>query len=80
MAELTLDERDRVKGIVCEALDLQPEQLADTADFKEYGVESVQVIEIITIIEDELDVTIDLSEAGRMTNLAGAYEVVAEAR
>lgn len=80
MPELTLEDRSLVKKIVCGVLEIDPEQLTDTAGLEEHGIDSVRAIEIITIIEDELDVTIDLSELERITNLDLVYEVVATAR
>jgi acyl carrier protein len=79
MAELTQDERDRVKKIVCEAVDLRPEHLTDATGLTDHGVGSVQAIEIITVLEDELDITIAMSELDRITSLEGIYEVVANA-
>lgn len=79
MAELTPEERARVKKIVCEAVDLRPEQLTDTASLNDHGVGSVQAIEIITILQDELDITISVAELDRVTSLENVYELVASA-
>jgi acyl carrier protein len=79
MADLTLEDRGRIKKIVCEAVDLQPGQLSETADLADHGVGSVQALEIITILEDELDISISMSELARIKNLEDVYEVVASA-
>ncbi len=79
MTALTADERDQVKKIVCEAVELQPEQLSDTANLQDHGVGSVQAIEIITVLEDELDITISMSELDRIKDLESVYDVVAGA-
>jgi acyl carrier protein len=80
MAQLTLDEREQVKKIVCGAVDVQPEELTDTSSFSDHGIGSVQAIEIITVLEDELDITINMSEVGRITSLEAVYDVVATAQ
>lgn len=80
MPELTLEDHSLIKKIVCGVLEISPEQLTDTTAFEDHGIDSVRAIEIITILEDELDVTIDLSELERITSLDRVYEVVATAR
>jgi acyl carrier protein len=80
MAEITEDVRERVMKIVSEILEVEPGKLTETAVFTdEFGSDSVAAIEMLTAIEDGLDVTIDQAEVDRMVNLAGIYDVLAEA-
>ncbi|WP_370967214.1 acyl carrier protein [Amycolatopsis sp. cg9] len=80
MPELTLEDHSRIKKIVCGVLEVDPDALTDTDGFEDHGIDSVKAIEIITILEDELDITIDLAELERITNLERVYEIVATAR
>ncbi|MFE1886467.1 acyl carrier protein [Streptomyces diastatochromogenes] len=80
MAEITDDIRERVKKIVCDILEVEPAELTETTVFtEEFGADSLAVIEILTALEDTLDVSIDQAEAPRMVSLAGIYDVLAEA-
>jgi acyl carrier protein len=80
MAMITEDVRARVVKIVGEILEVDPGKLTETAVFaEEFDADSVLAIEILTAIEDDLDVTIDQAEVDRMVNLAGIYDVLAEA-
>jgi acyl carrier protein len=80
MAVITEDVRARVVKIVGEILEVDHGRLTETAVFaEEFDADSVLAIEILTAIEDDLDVTIDQAEVDRMVNLAGIYDVLAEA-
>ncbi|MCP3759189.1 MULTISPECIES: acyl carrier protein [unclassified Streptomyces] len=80
MAEITGDVREIVKKIVCDILEVEDGELTETTVFSEdFGVDSLAIIEIMTAIEDSLDITVDQGEAKRMVSLAAIYEVLAEA-
>ncbi|MET9451453.1 acyl carrier protein [Streptomyces cinerochromogenes] len=80
MAEITGEVREQVKKIVCDVLEVGPGELDDTTLFhEEFGVDSLAIIEILTVIEDSLGITIDQAETPRMGSLAGIYDVLAEA-
>ncbi|GAA0624868.1 hypothetical protein GCM10010174_50150 [Kutzneria viridogrisea] len=72
--------RAKVKEIVCEILEIDPEEMTGESLFKEdHGADSMGAIEILSSLERTLGVDIDQSELARMVNLDGVIAVVAEA-
>ncbi len=79
MAELTVDVEKQIKEIVCEILELEPEEVTRESSFKEdHDADSLRAIEILASLERTFRITIDQAELGRMTNLDGVYAVVDE--
>ncbi|MGA5822785.1 acyl carrier protein [Kitasatospora sp. NPDC094028] len=77
----TIEERqETIKGIVCDILEIEPDEVTATSLFKEeHDADSLRAIEILAALEKEFNVVINQSELGRMVNLDGVYTVVAEA-
>jgi len=70
----------RIKEIVCDILELDEDEVSDTSLFNEdHGADSLRAIEILAALEKEFKIEIDQAELGRMVNLQGVGEVVAEA-
>ena len=81
MPQLDDDGRSKVKDIVCEILEIEPEEVTETSSFADdHGADSLRAIEILAALESEMGVVIEQSELSRMGTLAGVYEVVTEAR
>jgi acyl carrier protein len=81
MTTVDMDERDRIKQIVCDTLEVEPDEVSDDSLFVEdHDADSMRLIEILSALELQLGVTIDQREMPRMVNLAGVYEVIAELR
>ena len=81
MASPAAQRPDEIKEIVCDILEIDPDEVSDTSLFKEdHDADSLRAIEILAALEKRFDVVIDQAELARMVNLAGVYEVVAEAR
>jgi acyl carrier protein len=79
MTELTDDMRAKVKDIVCDILELEPNEVTETNSFAEdLGADSMQTIEVLASLELNFGVVIQQSELERMVNLAGVYEVLAD--
>lgn len=77
MTTTTEERRDRIKEIVCEILEIDPDEVTETSLFKEdHDADSLRAIEILASLEREFGVEIDQSELSRMVNLRGVYEVV----
>ena len=73
-------QQDEIKEIVCDILEIDPDDVTDTSLFKEdHQADSLRAIEILAALEKRFDVVIDQAELARMVNLAGVYEVVADA-
>jgi acyl carrier protein len=79
MAVVTTDDRQQIKEIVCNILEVEPDEVNETSMFTEdHDADSMRLIEILSALELRLNVTIEQSEMPRMVNLAGIYEVLAE--
>jgi acyl carrier protein len=71
--------REKVKTIVCEILEIEPDEITGTSMFKDdHDADSMSVIEVLSALERSLGVDIDQAELARMVNLDGVLEVVTE--
>jgi acyl carrier protein len=69
----------RIKGIVCEILELDEGEVTEVSLFvDDHDADSLRAIEILASLEKEFGVLIDQAELSRMVNLASVYEVVSE--
>jgi acyl carrier protein len=76
--QLTAEQIDRLRDIVVDVLELEPEELTETSLFiEDHGADSLLAIEILARIEQEFTVSIPQEKLGEMTNLAGVCTVVA---
>ncbi|MEV4200739.1 acyl carrier protein [Micromonospora globbae] len=67
-----------LREIVAEVLEVEPEEVADTADFvEEYEADSLRAIEILARIEKKYKVEIPQAELNEMRSLKAVHEVVA---
>ncbi|MDX3337006.1 acyl carrier protein [Streptomyces sp. ME02-6979.5a] len=75
-----IDERqEKIKDIVCDILEIDPEDVTETSLFKEdHDADSLRAIEILASLEKEFHIEIDQAQLGRMVNLKSVYQVVAE--
>jgi acyl carrier protein len=81
MPDITPEQQEAVKEIICEVLELEPEELSETSHFTEdYGADSLRAIEILASLERSLGITIEQDELSRMTTLQNVYTVIAEAK
>lgn len=79
MTQLTTTTEDQIKDIVCEILEIEPDEVTPTSLFKEdHDADSLRAIEILASLERTFKVTIDQGELARMVNLEGVYTVVGE--
>jgi acyl carrier protein len=79
MTELTDDMRAKVKDIVCDILELEPDAVSDTSSFTDdLGADSMQTIEVLASLELNFGVVIAQSELDRMVSLAGVLDVLAD--
>ncbi|HZN18979.1 MAG TPA: acyl carrier protein [Micromonosporaceae bacterium] len=80
MGTLVEERREEIRAIVADILEIEVDELTDTAPFKEtYGTDSLRAIEILAALERRLDIVIDQAELARMVHLQGVYDVVADA-
>ncbi|HEX5116351.1 MAG TPA: acyl carrier protein [Pseudonocardiaceae bacterium] len=80
MATISESLKTQVKTIICDILELDPDDVSETSRFiEDHGADSLQAIEILANLERDLGVTLDQSDLGRMTTLHEVYAVLAEA-
>jgi acyl carrier protein len=69
---------DELRELVADVLELEPEELSDTADFQqEYDADSLRAIEMLARIEKKYKIQIPQKELATMQNLKAVYEVTA---
>ncbi len=79
MAVVTPDEKQLIKGIVCDILELEGDEITDDSLFiEDHDADSMRLIEILSSLELNLKVTIEQSELTRMVNLEGVYGVIGD--
>jgi acyl carrier protein len=78
--EITEDRQTKIKGIVSDILEIEPDEMTPTSDFKEdHDADSLLAIEILASLEKTFKITIPQDQLSRMVNLEGVYAVVADA-
>ncbi|WP_216207141.1 acyl carrier protein [Amycolatopsis aidingensis] len=79
MVVITDDQKQQVKSIICDILEIEPNALKEADSFvDDHDADSLLAIEILAKLETTLGVTIDQSELSRMTTLENVYVVLAE--
>ncbi len=69
---------EEIREIVADVLEMDPQQITDTGDFREeYEADSIRAIEILSRLEKKYKVEIPQSELPQMRNLHAVYAVVA---
>ena len=77
---LTENQRDTIKTILADILEISPEELTPTGQFKQdYGADSLLAIDMLSSLEKTFKITIPQSELERMVNLEGVYAIVTDA-
>lgn len=80
MAPTIESRKHEIKKIVCDTLEIDPAEVTETSSFRDdHDADSLRIIEIVAVLEEELSIKIDQSNLVRMVDLAGVYAVVAEA-
>ncbi|MEU6479414.1 acyl carrier protein [Streptomyces sp. NPDC047017] len=80
MAATIAERQETIKEIVCDILEIDPDEVTPTSRFKEeHDADSLRAIEILASLEKEFGTVINQSELPRMVHLEGVYEVVSEA-
>lgn len=68
---------DQIRDIVVEQLDVEPEKVTPDASFVEdLGADSLDVVELLMKIEEELDIEIPDEDAEKITTVADAVEYI----
>ncbi|MFV2144077.1 MULTISPECIES: acyl carrier protein [Isoptericola] len=78
---VTIDEiQDEIKNIVCDILEVEPDEVTRTSMFKEdHDADSLRAIEIVSSLERGFGIDIAQADMARMVNMDGVLSVVDEA-
>jgi len=67
----------RLQTIVGKQLGIDPSEIKPEADFsKQLGADSLDVVELVMVIEDEFDIEIEDEIANQITTVRGALEYI----
>ncbi|MEU3857979.1 acyl carrier protein [Streptomyces sp. NPDC028722] len=70
----------RIREIIAENIDVDPGRLSDTALFiDELGADSLKLIDVLSALEMEYSIVIDMNELPNMVNVEATYRVAAAA-
>lgn len=68
---------DRVKAIIVEKLNVEPEQVTETATFTgDLGADSLDTVELLMEFEKQFGIKIPESEADKIQNVGAAIEFI----
>ena len=74
------DVQDDIKDLVCDILEVDPEEVTQESLFKEdHDADSLRAIEIVASLERGYGIEIDQADMARMVNMDGVLAVVSEA-
>lgn len=78
---VTIDEsQDDIKELVCDILEVDPDEVTQTSLFKDdHDADSLRAIEIVASLERTYGIEIEQADMARMVNLQGVLDVVADA-
>jgi len=80
MTEVQTELHDELRDLVCDVLELEPEEVTGTSSFVEdHGVDSLSLIELVAQCEKRYRIQIAESQLKTMLTLDGVYRVVTEA-
>ena len=72
-----LDDFSRIQNIVSQQLGIDPHRVKPNADFgKELGADSLDIVELVMIIEDEFDMEIEDKAASQMRTVQDVLDYI----
>ena len=70
---------DRVKKVVAEQLQVDPEQIVPQASFiEDLGADSLDVVELVMALEEEFDIEIPDEDAEKLGTVGSAVDYIDE--
>jgi acyl carrier protein len=76
---MTEEVKAKVREIIAEILEVEPDELEEDKDFEEtYEADSLRKIEIVAKLEKALDITIPQTELAKIRTLKAVYQIVGE--
>jgi acyl carrier protein len=70
------DVKNRVKQIIANHLDLEADMLSDEATFKDFGADSIEIVELIIAFEVEFGIEIPEEDAEKLSSLKDIYTYI----
>lgn len=78
MSILAMDRIERINELACTHLELDPDEITDTALFiEDCGADSLGIIDFVAAIESEFSVVINQEDLPQLVNLAAVYNYLA---
>jgi len=73
------DVKNRVKRIIASHLELEVDMLSDDATFKDFGADSIEIVELTLAFEVEFGIEIPESDAEKLRSLKDIYTYIENA-
>jgi acyl carrier protein len=73
------DVKNRVKRIIASHLELETDMLNDDATFKDFGADSIEIVELILAFEVEFGIEIPERDAEKLNSLKDIYTYIENA-
>ena len=68
----------RIKEIICEQLDVKPDDVSDAKSFTEdFGADSLAIVELVLAFEEDFEIDIPDEETERIRTVQNAVEYIA---
>ena len=73
-----MDYFEKIKSIVAEQLNVDPETITMNTRFDELNADSLDVVEVITTLEQEFDIQIPDEEAEKIKNISAVVDYISD--
>ncbi|ERL12678.1 putative acyl carrier protein [Coriobacteriaceae bacterium BV3Ac1] len=71
---------DKVAMLIAETLEVDADELTETTSFNDLGADSFDMLELVTAMEDEFEVTVDEDGLGEIETIGDAIDVILKAQ
>ena len=73
-----MDYFEKIKSIVAEQLNVDPETITMNTRFDELNADSLDVVEVIMTLEQEFDIQIPEEEAEKIKNISAVVDYISD--
>nr|WP_315522059.1 acyl carrier protein [Olegusella massiliensis] len=71
---------DKVAMLIAETLEVDADELTETTSFNDLGADSFDMLELVTAMEDEFEVTVDEDGLGEIETIGDAMDIILKAQ
>ncbi len=71
---------DKVATLIAETLEVDADELTETTSFNDLGADSFDMLELVTAMEDEFEVTVDEDGLGEIETIGDAMDIILKAQ